>query len=359
MAMPEFARNMDQDAAAPVCTTANTYYHSLIDWGDANDPLRKLLSPSLPAAGGKGIWGASDDEADYLSQGYRHKFRTSAFLMLPETEAEEGVAPALEYVAAHPEIRQVILAGGDCFSLPTLKLRKLIQSLRAIPHVGIIRLSTRMPVMEPARIADDLGLLRLVHEFSTPSKPLYLMAHIHHPREMTDQAIRAFRSLGDAGAVIVNRTPILGGINDAPELLGELLERLELAGVTPYYFFVDRPSEASAEFAVPLAKAYRLVEAAKLTTAGLGRRARLAINHEAGFTEVLAVEGGKAYLKFHASPDDDAGKFITADCPEDALWLTELPGSESKIGALRIDWTDSEDYGLHTSYVKRPYQIGD
>lgn len=355
--MPEFARNMDQDAAA--LFRNNTFYHSLIDWNDADDPLRKLLSPSLPANNAQGIWGASDDEADYLSQGYRHKFRASAFLMLPETEAEEGVAPALEYVASHPEIRQVIVAGGDCFALPTLKLRKLIASLRDIPHVGIIRLSTKMPVMDPMRISEDKSLLRVIRDYSTPSKPIYLMAHVHHPREMTDEAVRAFRALRDAGAVIVNRTPILGGINDSPELLGGLLDRLEHAGVTPYYFFVERPGEDGGEFAVPLARAYRLVEAAKLTTDGLGRRARLAVNHEAGFTEVLAIEDGKAYLKFHASPDDDAGKFITADCPEDALWLSELPGCESRIGSVRIDWNDSEDYGLHTSYVKRPYQIGD
>lgn len=357
--MPEYyARNMDQDAAAHPCS--NTYYHSLIDWDDANDPLRKLMSPSLPAAGGAGIWGASDDESEYLAQGYRHKFRTAAFLVLPETEAEEGAAPALEYIAAHPEIRQVILAGGDCFGLPAAKLRKLIASLRAIPHVGIIRLSTRMPVMEPMRIAEDKRLLRIISEFSTPARPIYLMAHVHHPREVTDAAVRAFRALQSAGAVIVNRTPILGGINDSAALLGDLLDRLELAGVTPYYFFVDRPGEEGGEFAVPLSRAYRLVEEAKLTTsAGLGRRARLALNHDAGFVEVLAVENGKAYLKFHASPDDDIGKFITADCPEDAVWLTDLPGSESKIGSLRIDWTDSADYGLHTSYVKRPYQIGD
>ncbi|WP_432432766.1 KamA family radical SAM protein [Cohnella rhizoplanae] len=357
--MPEFARNVDHDAAAPICTNTNTYYHKLIDWDNADDPLRKLLSPALPKTGGKGVWGASDEEAEYLAQGYRHKFRASAFLMLPETEAEEGVTPALEYIASHPEIRQVILAGGDCFSLPTAKLRKLIESLRAIPHVGIIRLSTRTPVMDPVRISEDRGLLRLIREYSTPAKPIYLMVHVHHPREMTAEATRSLRSLRDAGAVIVNRTPILGGINDAPELLGELLELLELAGVTPYYFFVDRPRDDDCQFAVPLAKAYRLVEQAKLTTAGLGRRARLAVNHDAGFIEVLAVESGKAYLKFHASPDDEAGKFITADCPEDALWLNDLPGSESRIGSVQIDWTDSEDYGLHTSYVKRPYQIGD
>lgn len=355
--MPEYARNMDHDAAAPFCT--DTYYHSLIDWKNADDPLRKLLPSSLPESGSKGIWGAADDEADYLAQGYRHKFRTSAFLMLPEIEAEEGLAPALEYVAAHPEIRQIILAGGDCLSLPTKRLRGLLGSLRDIPHVGIIRLSTRLPVTDPLRIVGSRSLLRIIDEYSTPARPLYLMVHVHHPREMTDEAVSAFRALQGAGAVIVNRTPILGGINDSAELLGALLDRLVLAGVTPYYFFVDRPEEDGGQRAVPLARAYRLVEEAKLATTGLGRRARLALNHEAGFVEVLAVEHGKAYLKFHASPDDEVGKFITTDCSGDAVWLADLPGSESKIGSLQIEWHDSDDYGLHTSYVKRPYVIGD
>src|SRR5690606_5075971 len=130
----------------------------------------------------------------------------------------------------------------------------------------------KLPVFNPMRIYEDEELLQLIRENSSPDKRIYIMAHINHPREITEQAKKGFQALHDAGAIVVNQTPVLKGINDDPNVLGELLDRLSWAGVTPYYFFVNRPVAGNKDFVLPLEKVYRIVEEAKSKTSGLGKR---------------------------------------------------------------------------------------
>jgi len=98
--------------------------------------------------------------------------------------------------------------------------------------------------------------------------------------------------------------------------------------VTPYYFFINRPVAGNRDFVLPLERVYRLVEEAKARTSGLGKRVRLAMSHTSGKIEILAIEDGKAYLKYHQSRDGEYGKFMVLDCPPDAAWFDDLPGSE-------------------------------
>jgi len=155
------------------------------------------------------------------------------------------------------------------------------------------------------------------------------MAHINHPREMTEQAKRGFEALHQAGAIVVNQTPVLRGINDDAAVLGELLDKLSWAGVTPYYFFVNRPVAGNRDFVLPLERVYELVEEAKARTSGLGKRVRLVMSHTSGKIEILAIEGGKAYLKYHQSREGKYGKLMILDCPPDAEWFDDLPGNEA------------------------------
>jgi len=111
-------------------------------------------------------------------------------------------------------------------------------------------------------------------------------------------------------------------------VLGELLNRLSWAGVTPYYFFINRPVAGNRDFVLPLNEVYRIVEGAKARTSGLGKRVRLSMSHTSGKIEILAIENGKAYLKYHQSRDGQYGKFMTLDCPDDAAWFDDLPGNE-------------------------------
>ncbi|SDD69991.1 L-lysine 2,3-aminomutase [Paenibacillus sp. UNCCL117] len=325
----------------------NDYYLKLIDWKDPHDPIRKLVIPNEGELAEYGRWDASDEDTNYAVPGCQHKYGTTALLIVSEVcgaycrycfrkrlfrndvkEAMSDVTPGIEYIASRPEINNVLLTGGDSLILATSKLRRILEQLRSIDHVKIIRLGSKIPVFNPMRIYEDEQLLETIREHSSPERRIYVMAHINHPREITAEAKRGFEALHQAGAIVVNQTPVLRGINDDPVVLGELLDKLSWAGVTPYYFFINRPVAGNREFVLPLERVYRIVEEAKARTSGLGKRVRLSMSHSSGKIEILAIERGKAYLKYHQSREGDYGKFMMLDCPEDAAWFDDLPGSE-------------------------------
>ena len=327
---------------------ANDYYLSLIDWNDPNDPIRKLIIPSVGELKEYGRWDASDEETNYVVPGCQHKYETTALLIVSEVcgaycrycfrkrlfrndvkEAQADVTPGIEYIRKHPEINNVLLTGGDSLILSTKKIRHIVSELRGIPHVKIIRFGSKMPVFNPMRIYEDQELLDVFREFSTPEKRIYVMAHVTHPREVTQEAYRAFAALQEAGVVVVNQTPVLRGVNDDADDLAELLDKLSWAGVTPYYFFQNRPVAGNADFVLSLEQAYNLIENAKSKTSGLGKRVKFVMSHTSGKIEVLAVSKGKIYLKYHQARDpENYGRFMILDCPKDASWFDDLPGSE-------------------------------
>ncbi|MGG4552870.1 KamA family radical SAM protein [Paenibacillus humicus] len=325
----------------------NDYYLNLIDWNDPQDPIRKLVIPNEGELEEYGRWDASDEDTNYVVPGCQHKYTTTALLIVSEVcgaycrycfrkrlfrndvkEAMSDVQPGIDYIAKHPEINNVLLTGGDSLILATEKLRGILAQLREIEHVKIIRLGSKIPVFNPMRIYEDEELLDVIRTYSTPEQRIYVMAHINHPREITAEARRGFQALHEAGAIVVNQTPVLKGINDDPVVLGELLDKLSWAGVTPYYFFVNRPVAGNRDFVLSLEEVYRIVEEAKARTSGLGKRVRLSMSHTSGKIEILAIENGKAYLKYHQSRDGDYGKLMILDCPKDASWFDDLPGNE-------------------------------
>ncbi|MBO8173011.1 MAG: KamA family radical SAM protein [Bacillaceae bacterium] len=360
MAMPKYITDIDKIEQIPeeerkklkqitekYVFRVNDYYLSLIDWNDPNDPIRKLVIPNEGELMEYGRWDASDEATNYVVPGCQHKYETTALLIVSEVcgaycrycfrkrlfrndvkEAMSDVEPGLKYISEHPEINNVLLTGGDSLILATKKLRMIVERLRAIDHVKIIRFGSKLPVFNPMRIYEDQELLELIREHSSPDKRIYVMAHINHPREITEQAKKAIDALHDAGAIVVNQTPVLKGINDDPEVLGELLDKLSWAGVTPYYFFVNRPVAGNRDFVLTLEEVYNIVEQAKAKTSGLGKRVRLSMSHTSGKIEILAIENGKAYLKYHQSRDGHYGKFMVLDCPKDAAWFDDLPGNE-------------------------------
>ncbi|OIJ10505.1 KamA family radical SAM protein [Anaerobacillus alkalilacustris] len=346
-AIPEVEREKLKKITEKYVFRVNDYYLSLIDWNNPNDPIRKLVIPNEGELAEYGRWDASDEATNYVVPGCQHKYGTTALLIVSEVcgaycrycfrkrlfrneikEAMNDVNPGIEYIAENPEINNVLLTGGDSLILGTKKLRLIIERLRAIDHVKIIRLGSKMPVFNPMRIYEDQEFLNLIREYSTPEKRIYIMAHINHPREITEEAKKGFQALHNAGAIVVNQTPVLKGINDDPVVLGELLDRLSWAGVTPYYFFINRPVAGNNDFVLTLEEAYHIVEQAKARTSGLGKRVRLSMSHTSGKIEILAIEDGKAYLKYHQSRDKEYGKFMVLDCPKDAAWFDDLPGNE-------------------------------
>lgn len=141
----------------------------------------------------------------------------------------EGLEPAFRYIEEHPAIRDVILSGGDPLMLADDELEQILRRIREIPHVEIIRIGTRVPVTLPERVTPRL--CRMLKGFH----PLYVNTHFNHPLEVTPQAAEACSLLADAGIPLGNQTVLLKGINDDPEVMRQLMQKLLAIRVRPYY----------------------------------------------------------------------------------------------------------------------------
>jgi len=218
--------------------------------------------------------------------------------------------------------------------LSTGRLREILRILFDIPHVGIVRIGTKMLAFNPFRVLDDPALPRLVSEFSTGSKRLYFMTQFNHPRELTPPAREAIEQLSRANAILCNQTPLLRGINDDPVVLGELFRQLSFIGVPPYYVFQCRPTSGNRHFVVPLAQAFRIFEEARSRVGGLGKRGRFVMSHVTGKVEILAMTDTHFYMRYHRALDPaDERKLLIFPRDETACWLDDLLEAEQQIPA--------------------------
>lgn len=143
------------------------------------------------------------------------------------TQIDEGIA----YIAERPQIRDVLLSGGDPLTLPDSKLEYVLSRLRQLPHVQIIRIGTRTPVTMPQRITPEL--CRMVKKYH----PIWINTHFNHPKEITPEAKTAIERLLEAGVPVGNQSVLLKGINDTVEVMKELVHQLLIARVRPYYLY--------------------------------------------------------------------------------------------------------------------------
>jgi lysine 2,3-aminomutase len=143
---------------------------------------------------------------------------------------------AMKYIYDHKGIREVILSGGDPLTVSDGKLDMVLSDLRRIEHVEIIRVGTRMPVVSPFRITDELI------QIFKKNKPVYLMTHFNHPRELTFEAATALEKLVDSGVPVYNQMVLLNGVNNHPAIIQALSRRLLYLRVKPYYMFQCDPS---------------------------------------------------------------------------------------------------------------------
>ncbi|MBI4864955.1 MAG: KamA family radical SAM protein [Candidatus Riflebacteria bacterium] len=141
------------------------------------------------------------------------------------------IQAGIDYIAAHPEVRDVVVSGGDPLILADEEIDSILARIRAIPHVQIIRVHSRVPVVLPQRITPQLcGVLRKYH-------PLYVNTHFNAPQECTEEAKQACWMLADTGIPLGNQSVLLRGVNDDPEIMKELCHKLLMMRVKPYYLF--------------------------------------------------------------------------------------------------------------------------
>jgi len=180
-----------------------------------------------------------------------------------ESEAAPDPEPALDYIAAHKEIADVLLSGGDPFLLPPDHLRKLLERLRTIKHVQIIRIGSRVPCALPGLITPELA--SMFSEFH----PLFVNIHFNHPAEITAESARACAILAGAGIPLGSQTVLLKDVNDSEAVLAELFQKLLCMRVRPYYLMQMDLTRGAAHFRTPIGTGLRILRKLRNRISGL------------------------------------------------------------------------------------------
>jgi lysine 2,3-aminomutase len=171
---------------------------------------------------------------------------------------------AFEYIRNHPEVRDIILSGGDPMMLSDRRLEYIFQKLREIPHVEIIRLGSRITSHLPARITPEF--CEMVQKYH----PIYMNTHFNHPAELTEETVAALGRLANAGIPLGCQTVLLRGVNDDPLIMKELMQKLLKARVRPYYLYMADQVAGGEHFRTTVEKGLEIIKALRGWTSGLG-----------------------------------------------------------------------------------------
>ncbi len=288
-----------ESAGFPISITP--HYLALIDRDDPECPIRRQIVPRLDetrATPGdlRDPLGEEDHEvAPELVQRYPDR----ALLLVTDrcavycryctrsrmvgsgggARSEARLLPALDYLRSHPEVRDVIVSGGDPLAMSTSKLLRIVEGLRAIPSVETIRLATRVPVVLPQRITEELlSALR-------PHHPLWVMTHFNHPRELSEEARAACRRLADAGFPVMNQSVLLRGVNDDAAVLTALFRGLVRERVRPYYLLQTDPVRGTGHLRTPVQTGIDLMERLQGRLSGIALP-KLILDAPGGFGKV-------------------------------------------------------------------------
>ena len=260
------------------------YYISLINPDDPNDPVRKQAVPTA-----KELVVSPEDQLDPLSEdedspvpGLTHRYPDRVLFLITDMCAmycrhctrrrfaghkdasapRERIDRALEYIEQATEVRDVLLSGGDALMVGDKMLEYILQRLRAIPHVEIIRFGSRAPVVLPQRITPEL--VQMLSKYH----PVWLNTHFNHPNEITEESKLACERLANAGIPLGNQSVLLRGINDCPSIMKHLVHELVKIRVRPYYIYVCDLSQGISHFRTPVSKGIEIIEALRGHTSG-------------------------------------------------------------------------------------------
>jgi len=179
--------------------------------------------------------------------------------------SKDQLSKGIQYIKNTPQVRDVLLSGGDPLMMSDDKLDWLLSEIRRIPHVEIIRIGTRMPVVLPYRITDNLvNILKKYH-------PLWINTHFNHPREITSSAKEALGMLANGGFPLGNQSVLLADVNDCPRIMKSLLHKLLQNRVRPYYLYQCDLAEGLSHFRTPIGKGIEIMESLVGHTSGLAR----------------------------------------------------------------------------------------
>ena len=260
------------------------YYASLMDPDDLNCPIRKQAVPTImethesvadmedplsededsPVSGithrypDRVLFLITDQCSMYCRHCTRRRFAGQQDAGIPMEKIERGI----EYIRNTKDVRDVLLSGGDALLISDEKLEYIIKELRKIPHVEIIRIGSRTPVVMPMRITDNLvNMLKKYH-------PIWLNMHFNHPKEFTEDTKEAARKMADAGIPLGNQSVLLRGINDSSKIMKDLVHGLVKMRIRPYYIYQCDLSMGIEHFRTKVSKGLEIMESLRGHTSG-------------------------------------------------------------------------------------------
>ncbi|MBU3159275.1 lysine 2,3-aminomutase [Clostridium frigoris] len=260
------------------------YYLSLIDPNDPYDPIRKQAIPTaleLHKADAD-LLDPLHEDTDSPVPGLTHRYPDRVLLLITDmcsmycrhctrrrfagqndnSMAIEKIDKAIEYIRNTVQVRDVLLSGGDALLVTDDKLEYIIKKLREIPHVEIIRIGSRAPVVLPQRITPKLvEMLKKYH-------PIWLNTHFNHPNEITQESKIACERLANAGVPLGNQSVLLRGVNDCTHIMMELVQELVKIRVRPYYIYQCDLSMGLEHFRTPVSKGIEIIEGLRGHTSG-------------------------------------------------------------------------------------------
>jgi len=258
------------------------YYFDLIE--DVDDPIWRQCIPNPQEL--QDPYGSEDplnEEADSPVPGLVHRYPDRILMCVSNTcptycrfctrkrnvgkpfvnSSGNALLEQMRYVQNNPVIRDVLLSGGDPLMLPDQRIDFLLEKLRCVPHVEIIRMGSRVPCTLPQRVTPKLcNMLKKYH-------PLYVNVHFNHPREITDESERACGLLADAGIPLGNQSVLLRGVNDDPRVMKNLVQKLLRIRVRPYYLFQMDLVKGTYHFRTRVETGIKIIESLIGYTSGL------------------------------------------------------------------------------------------
>ncbi len=375
VALPEKEEKKLKDTITKFPMSVTPYYLSLIDRENyKEDPvyLQAVPSPSELVIGKYDMADPLAEDKDspvpHLTHRYpdrvlfnisntcsmycRHCTRKRKVGDVESIPNKKEILKGVKYIKKHPEIRDVLLSGGDPLMLSNNYLDWVLSEVSAIPHVEMIRIGSRMPVVLPYRITEDL--IELLKKY----QPLYLNTHFNHPREITASSKKALKMLADAGIILGNQSVLLAGVNDCPRIIKSLSHKLLQNRVRPYYLYQCDLTEGLAHFRTPVSKGIEIIESMIGHTSGLavptyvidapggGGKIPIMPNYIISWsTNKVILRNYEGIITSYKEPDSYEGFFCDRDCENCHLQL-KLEGKEelSSVGIVKI--LESQDEGI-------------
>jgi lysine 2,3-aminomutase len=362
------------------------YYLSLIDSDDySSDPIFKqsFPDPSELIIQRDDIEDPLAEDTDSPVSGITHRYPDRLLFLVSNTcsmycrhctrkrkvgdidsiPSKKKVMKGIEYIKKTPQVRDVLLSGGDPFLLSTDYLDWILKKLQEIDHVEVIRIGTRTPAVLPYRITDDLVNMLKKH------KPLWINTHFNHPRELTTSAKKALDRIADAGIPLGNQSVLLAGVNDCPRIMKKLVQKLVKNRVRPYYLYQCDLSEGLNHFRTPVSKGIEIMENLIGHTSGFavpryvidapGGGGKIPVMPEyliSWGTNKVILRNYEGVITTYKEPDSYEPYFCNRQCNECTRQLKLEGAKEKAVGIAKLLADYDETISLtpeHTDRLKR------